>query len=107
MAVILTTCFPSNPRTLWDQLHDLLSEDYLFQHRHNVGNPDADYNEEVYNLALCSPEDKLIMMGGCHLSSTYLHQRVAQKIGSRESTSGKWTTTKSSWLSRLMTSNST
>ena len=68
MAVILTTCFPSNPRTLWDQFRDLLSEDYLFQQRYNVGNPDADYNEELYNLALFSLEDKVIMMGGRHLS---------------------------------------
>jgi ATP-dependent DNA helicase PIF1 len=69
MAVILTTCIPSNPRTLWQQFRDLLSEDYLFRHRRNVNNPEAGYNEDIYNNALCSLEDKVIMMGGHQLSS--------------------------------------
>jgi hypothetical protein len=58
LAVILTTCLPSNPCTLWQQFRDLLSEDFLFQHRRNVNNPEVGYNEEIYNNALCSLEDK-------------------------------------------------
>jgi hypothetical protein len=69
LAVILTTCLPSNPRTLWQQFRDLLSQDFLFQHRRNVNNPEVGYNEEIYNNALCSLEDKVIMMGGHQLSS--------------------------------------
>jgi len=69
LAIIITACFPSNPCTLWQQFRDLLSEDYLFQHRRNVNNPEAGFTEDVYNLALCSLEDKVIMMGGGPLTS--------------------------------------
>jgi ATP-dependent DNA helicase PIF1 len=86
MAVILTTCLPSNPRTLWQEFRDFLSEDYLFQYRRNVNNPEAGYNEEVYNNALCSLEDKVIMMGGHQLSSYDLPapERGTEERHSRE-----------------------
>uniref|UniRef100_UPI0035901195 uncharacterized protein n=1 Tax=Myxine glutinosa TaxID=7769 RepID=UPI0035901195 len=69
LAIILTSCFPSNPRALWEDFRNLLSEDYLFQHRRHIGNVAACYNDEVYNLALCALEDKVLLMGGSVLSS--------------------------------------
>ncbi len=46
-----------------------MSEDYLFMHRHNVGDPTASYNERIYNMALCNLEDRVIMMRGLQITT--------------------------------------
>ena len=67
LALIITACEPSNPATLWADFRDKLSEDFLYTHRRNINQPDAPYNAEVYNSALCYLEDKVRMLGGDEL----------------------------------------
>ena len=56
-AILLTTCFPSNPRDLWEKFKDYMSEDIL--HRERLSNPDMDisFSLEIYNEALVLIED--------------------------------------------------
>ncbi len=67
---ILTTCFPSDARRIWNQFRQSMSEDYLFTHRRNMGDPTANFNEQIYNMALCNFEERVIMMGGRQLQHT-------------------------------------
>ena len=64
MAIILTSCEPSSPVGLWNQFKDMLAEDLLHKHRRQSNNPEAPYNDEIYNQALCIIEDKVTLMGG-------------------------------------------
>lgn len=59
-AIILTTCFPSDPVHLWDKHKDAMSEDFLFGHRNDTNSPDAQFTPEIYNKALCAIEDKCL-----------------------------------------------
>ena len=52
LAIILTTCMPSNPVNLWNLFKDQLSEDFLHQHRRSINNREASYNNEIYNQVL-------------------------------------------------------
>eukprot|EP00794_Sanderia_malayensis_P018495 gene18495-20346_t len=81
-AVILTTCFPSEARKIWDQFRQTMSEEYLFVHRRNVSDPTADFNEQIYNVALCNLEDRVIMMGG-DTGKSFLVNTILKKIRSR------------------------
>ena len=49
LAIILTTCMPTNPVELWILFKDQLSEDFLHQHRRNINNQEANYNNDIYN----------------------------------------------------------
>lgn len=51
-AIILTTCFPSNPKDLWEKYKDYMSEDIL--HRLRTTNLDLNiqFTSQIYNEAL-------------------------------------------------------
>ena len=49
LAIILTSCMPSNPGELWVNFKNQLSEDFLHQHRRRTNNQEADYNNDIYN----------------------------------------------------------
>ncbi|GFV41445.1 ATP-dependent DNA helicase [Trichonephila clavipes] len=56
-AIILTTCFPSNPKDLWRKYKDYMSEDILQRLRAANQNPDIQFTPNVYNEALILIED--------------------------------------------------
>ncbi|GFV75175.1 ATP-dependent DNA helicase [Trichonephila clavipes] len=56
-AIILTTCFPSNPKDLWEKCKDYMSEDILHRLRAANQNPDIQFTPNVYNEALILIED--------------------------------------------------
>ncbi|GFW18545.1 ATP-dependent DNA helicase [Trichonephila clavipes] len=56
-AIILTTCFPSNPKDLWEKYKDYMSEDILHRLRAENQNPDIQFTPNVYNEALILIED--------------------------------------------------
>ncbi|GFT76427.1 ATP-dependent DNA helicase [Trichonephila clavipes] len=56
-AIILTTCFPSNPKDLWEKYKDYMSEDILHRLRSTNQNPDIQFTPNVYNEALILIED--------------------------------------------------
>ena len=56
-AIILTTCFPSNPKDLWEKYKDYMSEDILHRLHATNQNPDIQFTPNVYNEALVSIED--------------------------------------------------
>ncbi|XP_059169815.1 uncharacterized protein LOC131951424 [Physella acuta] len=70
-AIILTTCFPSNPKDLWEKYKDWMSEDIL--RRLQSTNPSMQFTPIVYNEALLSIEDiclpiankTLVQLGMC------------------------------------------
>ncbi|GFX49106.1 hypothetical protein TNCV_3077241 [Trichonephila clavipes] len=56
-AIILTTCFPSNPKDHWEKYKDYMSEDILHRLRAANQNPDIQFTPNVYNEALILIED--------------------------------------------------
>lgn len=56
-AIILTTCFPSNPKDLWEKYKDSMSEDILHRLRTTNQNPDIQFTPAIYNEALIHIED--------------------------------------------------
>ena len=56
-AIILTTCFPSNPKDLWENYKNYMSEDILGRLRLTNLNPDMEFTPNVYNEALVLIED--------------------------------------------------
>jgi hypothetical protein len=56
-AIILTTCFPSNPKDLWEKYKNYMSEDILHCLRRTNQNPDIEFTPNVYNEALVFIED--------------------------------------------------
>ncbi|XP_058817140.1 uncharacterized protein LOC131680442 [Topomyia yanbarensis] len=57
-AIILKTCAPSDPNTLWETHRESLSEDILHEARRIY--PDAQYTDDIFNQALILLEDKCI-----------------------------------------------
>ena len=62
-AIILSTCFPSNPLELWTKYQDFLSEDILNRMRRSNHNPVIDFTPEIYNEALVMIEDLCLAIG--------------------------------------------
>ncbi|GFS85135.1 ATP-dependent DNA helicase [Trichonephila clavipes] len=56
-AIILTTCFPSNPKDLWGKCKDYMSEDILHHLRAANQNLDIQFTSNVYNEALILIKD--------------------------------------------------
>ncbi|GFX41928.1 ATP-dependent DNA helicase [Trichonephila clavipes] len=56
-AIILTTCFPSNPKDLWEKYKDYMSEDILHRLRAANQNLDIQFTPNVYNEAMILIED--------------------------------------------------
>lgn len=63
-AIIISTCFPSNPLNLWNKYKDNMAEDILHRVRTTTANPELEFNADIYNEALISIEDLCLMMSG-------------------------------------------
>lgn len=59
-AIILTTCFPSIPKDLWEKHKDFMSEDILHRLRAASGNNEMQFTPEIYNEASISLEDQCL-----------------------------------------------
>jgi len=51
-AIIISTCFPSNPRNLWNKYKNNMPEEILHRIRGNSRNPDLEASEVMHNQAL-------------------------------------------------------
>lgn len=56
-AILLTTCFPTNPPKLWGKYKASMSEDVLHALRRIRGDPDINFSPEIYNESLIKLED--------------------------------------------------
>ncbi|EPB66767.1 hypothetical protein ANCCEY_14141 [Ancylostoma ceylanicum] len=65
-AIILTSCAPSNPQSLWEKYKKSLTEDILRDQRRT--NPEVNFCTEIFNQALILLEDKCIAISGKTLS---------------------------------------
>jgi hypothetical protein len=63
-AIILTTCNPANPKSLWEKYKDSMSEDVLLQARRNHDDPNINFSPQIFNQALILLEDKCLAMVG-------------------------------------------
>lgn len=59
-SIILTTCFLSNPKELWEKYKDFMSEDILHQLRMTAQNPELLFTQDIYNQALIMIEGKCL-----------------------------------------------
>lgn len=59
-AIILTTCFPSNPKELWQKYKDEMSEDILHRMRLATNDANLQFSPAMYNEALILIEDKCL-----------------------------------------------
>ncbi|RCN45090.1 hypothetical protein ANCCAN_08900 [Ancylostoma caninum] len=70
-AIIVTSCAPSNPRSLWEKYKESLSEDILMEHRRT--NAEVNFCTEIFNQALILLKDKCISISSKTLSELGLH----------------------------------
>ncbi|RCN34924.1 hypothetical protein ANCCAN_19224 [Ancylostoma caninum] len=70
-AIIITSCAPSNPRSLWEKYKESLTEDILRKQRRT--NPEVNFCAEIFNQALILLEDKRISISSKTLSELGLH----------------------------------
>jgi len=63
-AIIISTCFPSDPLHLWNKYKDDMADDILHRVRTTTANPELEFNAEIHNEALISIEDLCLMMSG-------------------------------------------
>jgi hypothetical protein len=75
-AVMLQTCAVSNPRELWNIHREDLSEDILHQAKVRLNNMQLQYTEAIFNSALIIIEDKVISLGGSHLTNFGLPESI-------------------------------
>ncbi|RVE42412.1 hypothetical protein evm_012949 [Chilo suppressalis] len=59
-AIIITTCFPSQPIQLWNKYKDDICEDILHRLRIQTNNPDIQITDEIYNEGLILIEDQCL-----------------------------------------------
>ncbi|XP_076765241.1 uncharacterized protein LOC143432459 [Xylocopa sonorina] len=55
--IILTTCFPANPKDLWEKYKNYMSEDILHRMRRLNANPNIQCTSNIYNEVLILIED--------------------------------------------------
>lgn len=67
-AIIISTCFPSNPKDLWMKYRDDMSEDVLHRVRCETLNPTLEITAEIYNDTLIIIEDMCLLMANKVLS---------------------------------------
>ena len=48
-AIILTTCNPSNPNSLWEKYKESMSEDVLLDARRNHADPNMNFSPQIFN----------------------------------------------------------
>ncbi|GFQ91825.1 ATP-dependent DNA helicase [Trichonephila clavata] len=56
-SIILTTCFPANPKDLWEKYKNYMSEDILHRMHRINDNPNIQFTLNIYNEALILIED--------------------------------------------------
>jgi hypothetical protein len=61
-AIILTTCSPSNPNTLWEKYKEALSEDILTKVQRESPTLEITFGPDLFNKALNILEDKCVAM---------------------------------------------
>ncbi|GFR31820.1 helitron_like_N domain-containing protein [Trichonephila clavata] len=57
ISIILTTCFPANPKDLWRKYKDYMSEDILHRMRRINANPNIQFASNIYSEAWILIED--------------------------------------------------
>ncbi|KIH67418.1 hypothetical protein ANCDUO_02256 [Ancylostoma duodenale] len=70
-AIIITSCAPSNPQSLWEKYKESLSENILREQRRT--NPEVNFCAEIFNQALILLEGKCISISSKTLSELGLH----------------------------------
>ena len=63
-AVMVVHCQISRPSELWVTHRNSMSEDFLHRYRNYYRQPDANYNDAIYNRALIEIENKINSLGG-------------------------------------------
>ena len=48
-AILISTCFPSNPHNLWNKYKDNMAEDILHRRRSTTANPELEICAEIHN----------------------------------------------------------
>lgn len=61
-AIIISTCFPSQPLELWEKYKDAMADDILHQARNVNADPELQFSSEMYNQALIYLEDICLSM---------------------------------------------
>ncbi|GFR14530.1 ATP-dependent DNA helicase [Trichonephila clavata] len=56
-SIILTTCFPANPKDLWGKYKDYMSEDIFYRMRRINANPNIQFTSNIYSETLILIED--------------------------------------------------
>lgn len=67
-AIILTSCSPSNPMTLWNNHRESLGEDILIQTRKKHFNHSIEYSDQIFNKSLILIENECIYINNKQLS---------------------------------------
>lgn len=67
-AIVISTCFPSNPQDLWLKYKDDMCEDILLRVRRQTSNNTLHLTAEMYNEALIIIEDMCLLMANKVLS---------------------------------------
>lgn len=65
-AILIATCGLSNPQELWEKYKNDMADDILY--RLQEQNPNASYNDLIYNDALAKVEDQVISITGKDLT---------------------------------------
>ncbi|UYV77690.1 hypothetical protein LAZ67_15001947 [Cordylochernes scorpioides] len=78
-SIILTTCFPANPKDLWEKYKDYMSEDILHRMRRINANPNIQFTSNIYNEALILIEDGCLTIA--NKSLTELGMRAPNRSG--------------------------
>ncbi|XP_053967967.1 ATP-dependent DNA helicase PIF1-like [Anastrepha ludens] len=80
LAIILTTCSPSDPKALWENHKDDLSEDYMRAARAANDNTNLNCSLQIYNQALIDIENICISVNSKSLEHLGLHSPVRDRI---------------------------
>ncbi|GFR15496.1 ATP-dependent DNA helicase [Trichonephila clavata] len=67
-SIILTTCFPANPKDLWEKYKNYMSEDILHHMRRINANPNIQFTSNIYNEALILIEDSCLTIANKSLT---------------------------------------
>ena len=68
LAIILTTCYPTQSSVLWGKYKNYMTEDILHRIRHTNQDPNIDYTPEMYNEAVVLIEDLCILISNWPLN---------------------------------------
>ncbi|XP_054746322.1 uncharacterized protein LOC129250748 [Anastrepha obliqua] len=85
-AIIISTCFPSNPLELWNKYKDFMAEDILIRLQYRSNDPALLLTLEMYNEALIMIEDLCLTIANKALGQLGLTQpnRLMHDLFERE-----------------------